>query len=44
MANLLKGGVFSQTEINAWRGAEESKLDVFEGEGGFKYAAQNLDC
>ena len=35
MADLLKGGVFSQTEIGAWKGAEESKLDVFEGEGVF---------
>ena len=44
MADLLKGGIFSQTEISAWRGEEESKLDVFEGEGFFQYAAQNPDC
>ena len=31
MADLLKGGVFSQTETSAWRGAEESNLDIFEG-------------
>ena len=43
MVDLLKGGVFSQTEISAWRGEEESKLDVFEGEGFFQYAAQNPD-
>ena len=44
MADLLKGGVFSQTETGAWRGAEESNLDIFEGERVFQYAAQNLDC
>ena len=44
MADLLKGGVFFQTKTSAWRGAEESKLNVFEEEGVFQYAAQNPNC
>ena len=31
MADLLKRGVFTQTEIIAWRRVEESKLDIYEG-------------
>ena len=35
MTDLVKGGVFSQTETSAWRGAEESNLDLFLRERGF---------
>ena len=43
MADLLKGVVFSQTEISSLRRVEESKLDVLEREGFFQYTAQNPD-
>ena len=42
-ADLQKGGVFSQTKTSAKRGAKESKIDVFGGDGVSQYAAQNPD-
>ena len=35
LANRPNMGIFSLNETSAWRWVEESKLDVFEGEGIF---------